>query len=380
MVHECDPTTLNAGVARPAMGVFSHEAVCVDPVNQRLYLTEDEGDGCLYRFTPDAYPSLLSGLLEVAVGTVPGTVTWEEVPNPQGGAAEPTRQQVAAAAHFDGGEGTWFDNGTVYFTTKGDSRVWTLNVATNQIEILYDEAAVGPDAPLSGVDNITVSPAGDIFVCEDGRDHDICLITPGFEVSRFLKLDPVLHSGPPVGSPFAGNETVGVVFSPDGATMYFGAQRSFPVAGNEFIPAGVVYEINGPFRGATPDRGPRTAPKVKLKAKKRRAVKRFLDKGFPIRLELDQPCGIDATLRVPAGGEKKGSVAIARAKTSVAVDGRVGLMLEPTKKAPNRLDEGEETRAKLRVVATNARKQKTVLTRKVTLGFEKDDDGPDRRR
>jgi hypothetical protein len=85
-------------------------------------------------------------------------------------------------------------------------------------------------------------------VCEDGRDHDICLITPEFEISRFVKLHPDIHSGPPEGSPFEDNETVGVVFSPDGTRMYFGAQRSFGVGGMEAIPAGVVYEVRGPFR------------------------------------------------------------------------------------------------------------------------------------
>ena len=255
MVHECDPTTLNAGVARPAMGVFTHEAACVDPVEKRIYMTEDLGDGCLYRFTPSAYPDLSSGLLEVAVGQAPGALLWEEVPNPTGGALDPTRDQVPGVVRFDGGEGTWYDDGIVYFTTKGDSRVWTYNVASSQLEILYDTATVGPDAPLSGVDNITVSPSGDIYVCEDGRDHDICLITPKFEVARFLTLDPVMHAGPPDGNPVAGNETVGVVFSPDGARMYFGAQRSFGLAGNENVPTGVVYEVNGPFRQAPKPRG-----------------------------------------------------------------------------------------------------------------------------
>ena len=260
MVHECDPATLvpqdTATTARPALGVFSHEAVCVDPGNRRLYLTEDEGDGCLYRFTPASYPDLSAGLLELAVGpvdangaAVPGTLTWTEVPNPLGGALEPTRAQVPAAAHFDGGEGTWFDKGIVYFTTKGDGRVWTYDVATSQLDILYDPEAVGPDAPLHGVDNITVSQSGDIYVCEDGDDLDICLITPAFEITRFLKLDPVMHAGPPPGNPVAGNETVGVVFNPEGTRMYFGAQRS-SLGPDPNIPTGVVYEISGPFRQA----------------------------------------------------------------------------------------------------------------------------------
>jgi hypothetical protein len=373
MVHECDPAKLNLGVARPALGAFSHEAVSVDPVNEQLYLTEDEPDGCLYRFTPASYPDLSAGLLEVAVGTVPGTITWTAVPNPLGGAANPTRHQVPSAAHFDGGEGTWHDEGIVYFTTKGDSRVWTYDVASSTIEILYDEAAVGPDAPLSGVDNITVSPNGEIFVCEDGRDHDICMITPDFEVSRFLKLDPVKHAGPPEGTPFEDNETVGVVFSPDGRRMYFGAQRSFGVVGIPLLPAGVVYEISGPFRqpevvasgnGASGTRGARSGG-VRLRVRKRKRIARFLRHGLPVSLELDEPSGVSATLRVPAPGG--GSQLIARAQPSVAVWGQVGLRLAPVRRAASLLTAEDEVVAKLKVVVTDAAGSRTVLRRRVEL-------------
>jgi uncharacterized protein len=388
MVHECDPTTLNAGVARPALGVFSHEAVCVDPVGKQLYLTEDQGDGCLYRFTPDSYPDLSAGLLELAVGpvdangmAVPGTLTWTEVPNPQGGALEPTRQQVAEAAHFDGGEGTWFDKGIVYFTTKGDGRVWTYDTASSQLEILYDEAAVGPDAPLGGVDNITVSPSGDIYVCEDGRDHDICLITPDFEITRFLKLDPVMHAGPPEPNPVADNETVGVVFSPDGRRMYFGAQRSFTAAGSEQVPAGVVYEVTGPFRlptttGGGAGLGSASAardglgPGLRLRARRRRRIPAFLRSGLPVSLELDEPAGIDATLRLQGvGAAASRSKLIARAQPNVAVQGRVGLRLRPEPDVAKLLDadQGDELVARLKVVATDGAGNRTVRRRKLRL-------------
>jgi hypothetical protein len=387
MVHECDPTTLNAGVARSAMGVFAHEAVCVDPVNEQLYLTEDQPDGCLYRFTPDTYPNLTAGLLELAVGpvdangnAVPGTLTWTEVPNPTGGAADPTRDQIASAAHFKGGEGIWFDEGVVYFTTKGDSRVWTYTIAGSQLDVLYDPTAVGPDAPLSGVDNITVSPSGDIYVCEDGADHDICLITPEFEITRFLRLDPVMHSGPPEPNPVADNETVGVVFSPDGTRMYFGAQRSFGVV-DENVPAGVVYEVRGPFRdaagvsggggpgggGVGGASGPSGAGEagLRLRVRKRKRIPRFLRFGLPIALDLDEPVGVNATLRVPS--PRGGSQLIARARPSVAVTGNVGLRLAPTRKAANLLDTDDEIQAKLKVVATDAAGNRTVARRTIKL-------------
>jgi hypothetical protein len=371
LVHECDPTILNVGVARPALGTFAHEAVCVDPVRERLYLTEDEGDGCLYRVTPDDFPDLSGGLLEVALVDALNNVSWAEVPNPGGGLLNPTRQQVAGAAHFDGGEGTWYDDGVVYFTTKGDGRVWALDVVASKLEVLYDEAVVGPDAPLSGVDNITVSPSGDIYVCEDGRDHDICMITPGFEISRFLKLDPVMHAGPPEPSPFADNETVGVVFSPDGERMYFGAQRSFPVAGVAALPAGVVYEISGPFRqtaGTNGDPGGGIGG-PRLSAKRRRHINKFLRGGLPLNLELDRRFGIEAALTIATRGKdgKPRRRTIGKVSPGVALEGTVPLQLAPTPSAKRLLRGRKQVEATLRVTAADASGKRTVLEQKLTL-------------
>ncbi len=65
-IWECDVTGATPAVRRDALGRFKHEAACVDPVEGRLYLTEDLGDGGLYRFTPTAYPDLSAGVLEIA--------------------------------------------------------------------------------------------------------------------------------------------------------------------------------------------------------------------------------------------------------------------------------------------------------------------------
>ena len=39
--------------AQPALGVFNHEAVAVDMSSKTLFLTEDAGDGRLYRFVSE---------------------------------------------------------------------------------------------------------------------------------------------------------------------------------------------------------------------------------------------------------------------------------------------------------------------------------------
>lgn len=251
-VWECDPFNPSQGLLRPAMGTFKHEAVAVDPIGRRLYMTEDEEDGAFYRFTPTNYPDLSAGDLEVAKvsgGPDGGSVTWEKVPNPAAvpspvpgpvPIANPTRRQVAGTTPFDGGEGIWFDSGVVYFSTKGDNKIRSYDTGAQTLAVLYDRAALS-DAPLSGLDNLTVSSSGDLYVCEDGGDFDIGIITPDREVARFLKL-----TGPDTtGAPGFPSELAGVIFDPSGTRMYFSSQRG---RGAGDLPNGRTYEVTGPFR------------------------------------------------------------------------------------------------------------------------------------
>jgi uncharacterized protein len=240
-VWECDPTRAGQGTIRPALGTFNHEAVTVDPGGGRLYLTEDQPDGGLYRFTPTRYPDLSGGLLEVLLASG----GFAPVPDPTGITAA-TRHQVAGMKRFNGGEGIWFDSGHVYFSTKGDNRVWDLDVAAGRLSVLYDG-----DAPLNGVDNLTVTRAGELYVCEDGGDMEICVITPDRVVAPFLKLTGPAATGPAD----RGNELAGVAFNPAGDRMYFSAQRAFDF--------GVTYEVHGPFNGAG---APPPAPAVRRPA------------------------------------------------------------------------------------------------------------------
>lgn len=237
-VFECDPFTPGSeGVARPAMGWFTHEAAAVDPFGRAVYLTEDKPDGLLYRFTPSAYPDLSAGTLEVAEildpggqGTIaPGDVRplgWHALPDPNPDEADTsTRYQVASATTFDGGEGIWFRHGRVSFTTKGDDRVWQIDTTAQTIAILYDFATTS-DPDLSGVDNLTQSPCGDLYVAEDGGNYEIVAITASGLV------EPVVHL-----TGVSGSEITGPAFSPDATRLYFSSQRN----------PGVTYEVSGPF-------------------------------------------------------------------------------------------------------------------------------------
>jgi secreted PhoX family phosphatase len=250
-VWECDPTGRALAVARPAMGVFEHEAVAVDPRGRLVYLSEDNGAGGFYRFTPRRYPDLGSGLLEVAKVGPDGFVDWAPVPDPSA-SSTPTRMQVEGMTQFQRGEGIWHDAGVVYLCTTQDSRIHAYDTATQRIDVLYDASAI-ENPPLTNVDNVTVSPSGDLFVCEDTTDPndpglDIGLITPDRVVSRFLKVTGNMH----IAAGEARSEIAGVIFDPSGTRMFFSSQRG--------LVTGIVYEITGPFRLQRPrGRAPRTA-------------------------------------------------------------------------------------------------------------------------
>ena len=233
LVYECDPFGLNAPVARPAMGAFAHEAVAVDDVMQMLYLTEDRPDGKLYRFTPDNYPDLSSGRLEVAevVGDPANgaSLTWHLVPDPSG-VSEHTRYQVPKATDFDGGEGIAFGDGLVFMATKGDNRIWCYNTLANSLEILYDDDNYA-EPILQGVDNITIAPSGEIYVAEDGGDMQLVALTKEgtlYPLAQVVGQDDSEITGP-------------AVF---GNRLYFSSQRGTgPFIGS----GGITYEITGDF-------------------------------------------------------------------------------------------------------------------------------------
>ncbi|MFE5796937.1 alkaline phosphatase PhoX [Streptomyces sp. NPDC056503] len=234
-VYETDPYGVNAAVRRDAMGRFKHEAAAADPVRRVVYLTEDETDGCFYRFVPTTWGNLSSGTLQVLkAGTATsGSFTWQNVPDPDGSPTT-TRTQVSGSKKFNGGEGCHYADDKVWFTTKGDNRLWQLNLANSTYELAYDDSLVpGGAAPLTGVDNVTGASSGDLYVAEDGGNMEICLITPDDTVAPFLRITGQ-----------SGSEITGPAFSPDGTRLYFSSQRGTSGSSS----GGITYEVTGPFR------------------------------------------------------------------------------------------------------------------------------------
>ncbi|MFB7589914.1 alkaline phosphatase PhoX [Streptomyces sp. NPDC056169] len=232
-VYESNPWGGTA-YRRDAMGRFKHEAAAADPVRKVIYLTEDETNGCFYRFIPTTWGNLSAGTLQVLVaGTASsGSFTWQNVPDPDGSPTT-TRTQVSGAKKFNGGEGCYYANDTVWFTSKGDNRVWQVDLVAGTYELAYDDSLVSGTAPLTGVDNITGTTSGDLFVAEDGGNLEICVITPDDIVAPFLRVTGQSSS-----------EITGPAFSPDGKRLYFSSQRGTTGSSS----GGITYEVTGPFR------------------------------------------------------------------------------------------------------------------------------------
>ncbi len=307
LIWECDPAGELPAQGRPALGAFPHEAAAVDPVGQRVYLSEDHPAGGFYRFTPTTYPDLAAGTLEVAQMAGDGAITWHVVSDPtttQTG--KPTREQVAQMTPFSGGEGLWYASGVVYFTTKLDKKVWAYTPGTAKMEVLYDHA-LAPAASLDQVDNVTVSAAGDVLVCEDGGNLEIGLITPEQTVSPLLRFSDPAH---------ATSELCGVVFSPDQTRMYVTSQRAAIAPG---AAVGAIYEISGPFRippsgipadltygppagepgsgptptaTPTPPATPDDPPGLKVRVGRRVKRARLRSRGIEIRVTVDEPAAV----------------------------------------------------------------------------------------
>jgi hypothetical protein len=233
LAYECDPYGPGQGTARPAMGRFFREAVAADPVGLKIYQTEDRADGCFYRFTPTTWGDLGAGLLEVMTDLGGGAVGWATVPDPDGNPTNTRSQDVGATKKvFNGGEGVWYTDGNVYFTTKGDNRLWRYTPDTNTLTIVYDDAAPFPSPRhLTGADNVVATATNRVFVAEDGGNMEIV----GVDVSTGATYPIIRYD-------VTGSEITGPAFSPTGNRLYFSSQRN----------PGETFEVTGPWNQNAP--------------------------------------------------------------------------------------------------------------------------------
>jgi secreted PhoX family phosphatase len=231
-----------------AMGRFNHEAVCVDPKTSIIYQTEDTHDGLIYRFIPiDARNLAKGGRLQAMVVkgqksldtrnwselnttkipvNQPFEVEWvdiEDVESPE----DNLRYQGfdKGAARFARGEGMWFGNNEFYFACtnggnikKGQIFRYTPSPSEGKTEERKQPATIAlfvepNDSELvKYCDNLTVSPWGDVVLCEDDTDPYLVGVTSKGEFYRL---------GHNVGFK---SELAGVTFSPSGNTLFVNIQ------------------------------------------------------------------------------------------------------------------------------------------------------------
>jgi len=221
-----------------AMGRFNHEACAIDPATGIVYMTEDRGDGLLYRFVPDRPGRLAAGgrLQALALADQPAADTrnWPD----SGAATVPRETRIAVrwidldgvdapdddlrvrgrqrgAAIFARGEGMWFGRGEIYFAaTSGGPRqlgqIFRLAPGEAWLELFVES---GDPADMKNCDNLTVAPWGDLVVCEDRPDG-----------ARLIGVRPdgtLYRLGRNVRS---GRELCGICLSPDGGTLFVNLQ------------------------------------------------------------------------------------------------------------------------------------------------------------
>jgi secreted PhoX family phosphatase len=243
-VFLCDPfaSKVQPYQRLPQLGKFYHEAACVDPATNAIYLTEDRGDSCFYRFLPWDPSSPFEGRLQALVlnkGSVTKTTTLSRGALYQGSWVDlddvdskkddlRARAQRQGAAIFSRGEGMWYHDSKVYFTcttggSKGIGQVMCLDVSQSDTPEFQVFAECKDKSLSEKVDSITVSPRGDVFVGEDGDgDNFIRVVTQAGDFRDFARTPK--------------DEICGVCFSPDASTLFFNLQRS-----------GLTMAVTGPF-------------------------------------------------------------------------------------------------------------------------------------
>jgi len=238
-----------------AMGRFDHEAACVDPLTGVVYLTEDEDDSLFYRFIPNTPGRLHEGgrlqalAIEGAAGADlrnwAGVQTWsrgdwldvrwidlDDVESPN--ADLRLRGHAAGAALFARGEGLTWGEGELYATctSGGPSQFGQIvrlvpgrDGARDRIQLFLES---GDDRVYDYGDNLTVTPWGDLLVCEDRYSE---------EAIHLRGITPDGRAYTVARNAYEGNgEFCGVCVSPDASTVFLNIQKP-----------GITLAITGPW-------------------------------------------------------------------------------------------------------------------------------------
>lgn len=256
----------NEGLADPvpltAMGRFEHEAAAVNPATGAVYMTEDRHRSLWYRFLPHVPGKLAEGgkLQAMAIKGMPEfdtrnwtgpqrleprtwlETTWVDLEEPDVSENDLRfRGREKGATLFARGEGLCFADGEFFMTATigGRQRLGQVfNYCPSAAEGTPGEdehpgrlqliAESTSDSLLRHADNLTMSPWGDLVICEDAPTHcGLVGITP--DGTQYSIAD----------NAYSASELAGVCFSPDGRTLFVNVQYR-----------GLTLAITGPWSRA----------------------------------------------------------------------------------------------------------------------------------
>ena len=111
-------------------------------------------------------------------------------------------------------------------------------MANQLIELIFDNDNMQVETGFNDVDNVTVSPAGDVLVAEDGDLMRLYVIVPNEPAKLLMQINK------------GGSEITGPAFTADGSRLYFSSQRG-PSGVDGTGSGGATYEMTIPaeFRG-----------------------------------------------------------------------------------------------------------------------------------
>lgn len=260
-----DDGLVDAGARRlTSWGRFKREAVAVDARTGIAYMTEDHPHGLLYRHVPDdpkrpfgagvlqalriegldhTDPHLVASPGKPVEPLVVGTrweTTWVPIED-SFARSRPCREQgrAAGATRFNRGEGIARDptDGAVVFVASlaGPARAGQIYRLMPEQDILELIAQVEDRTTLSMPDNVTVSPWGDLILCEDNYDRRgvsnqfVRGLRPDgslYDIARNLDTThpKARRAGVDLLDVAPGAEFTGCCFSPDGEVLFVNLQ------------------------------------------------------------------------------------------------------------------------------------------------------------
>ena len=250
---------IRLAIPRPlkAMGRFLHEGAAVHPASNAVFLTEDQKDALFYRFLPNKPGKLSKGRLQClaikgdkdadlrnweTISIRPGEkrpVSWVTLKD-----VNRKKDDLRIIGREKGGvpfanlEGIFQSGGAIYFDgtnggVKKQGQIWRYlpspfegtpreEEEPGQLELVFESPGT---SVLEHPDQMTRTPWGDLFICEDGYGEQFLVgLKPDNSTYRFAR------------NAKSESELAGVCFSPDGTTMFINMQQE-----------GLTFAVTGKF-------------------------------------------------------------------------------------------------------------------------------------